>query len=77
MSGAVKWALSPVAAVAGLLGKKKAKPQAQAPLLQQTPRPNSAISDALAARRGALSNQRTGTTGVESSTSAKKTLMGT
>lgn len=75
MSGALKL-LSPVAMLAGVLGKKKPKAVA-APLLQQTPRANSAIADALSARRGALSNQRTGATGAESSASAKKTLMGT
>jgi hypothetical protein len=69
-------ALPIIGLAAGLFKKKPSVAAQPAPLLQSQPGSKSAISDALAARRGALANQRTGATGAESSASAKKTLMG-
>lgn len=62
--------------VAGLFGGK-AKPVQAVPLPTITPRTNSVLADALSARRGSAANQRTGSGGAESSTGAKKTLLGT
>lgn len=59
------------------LSKPKAKPTATAaPLPAATPRANSVLADALAARRGSAANQRTGAGGAESRTAPRKSLMG-
>jgi hypothetical protein len=55
---------------------QKAAPAQPVPLPQMTPRSNSAVSDALMARRGSADNRRTGAGGAESSTASKKSLMG-
>lgn len=67
--------VSPVAAALGAFKKPKA---AATPVAQPviTPRSNSVIADALAARRGSAANMRTGAGGAESAASAKKALLG-
>lgn len=75
MTGVAKVLLSPVGAALGVF--KKPKPVTPAvPLPTATPRANSVLMDTLSARRGASANQRTGSRGVESTTAAKKTLLG-
>lgn len=71
-----KTLVSPIGAALGLLGKKSQTPAQPVPLPTITPRGNSAISDALARRRGSAANQLTGGSGAESSATAKKTLLG-
>jgi len=71
----LKAAISPIGAALGLFNKPKAADQ-PVPLPTITPRGNSAISDALASRRGSAANQLTGSSGAESSATAKKTLLG-
>lgn len=61
-------------AVSSLLKPKAPKPVAQPPAMRT--RSPSVATDALMARRGSVSNRRTGSAGVESSAGAKKTLMG-
>ncbi|QNQ09256.1 hypothetical protein [Sphingomonas alpina] len=75
MSGIAGALLSPIGAIIKA-AVKKPKAQTVVPLPTITPRGNSVVSDALAARRGSATNQRTGSGGAESST-GKKTLMGT
>lgn len=73
--GAVVGAVGSIGAAA--LSKPKTTQVAQpVPLPTITPRGNSAISDALARRRGSAANQLTGGSGAESSATAKKTLLG-
>ncbi len=68
-------AVSPLATALGAFKKKKPA-AAPLPVPTATPRANSVVADALAARRGSAVNQRTGAGGAESS-SGKKTLLGT
>lgn len=75
MTGVAKVLLSPLGAALGVF--KKPKAAASVPLPVATPRSNSVLMDTLAARRGTAANQRTGSGGAESSTTAKKTLLGT
>jgi hypothetical protein len=70
----IKTIVSPIGAALGLFGKPKA-PKAPLPLPTATPRANSVAMDALANRRGAAANMRTGSTGAESS-AGKKSLLG-
>lgn len=63
-------------AAASAIMKPKAAPAAVAQPVMRTRSTAFAASDALARRRGARSNQRTGSGGAESSTSASKALMG-
>lgn len=63
-----------VGAIVSALSKPKTVQPVPQP--QATPRGNSVVADALAARRGTGINQVTGAGGVESSTTAKKSLMG-
>lgn len=62
--------------VATALATKPSAPKIMAPTPQVIARPNNAISDALAKRRGVAANQVTGSGGAESATTAKKTFMG-
>ncbi len=63
-----------IGGAASILMKPKApKPVAQPVMRDRSP---SVATDALMARRGSLSNKRTGAAGAESSAGAKKTLMG-
>jgi len=69
----------PLIGLAGsVIGSALSKPKTVQPVAQPqaTPRGNSVIADALAARRGTGINQVTGAGGIESSTTAKKSLMG-
>lgn len=65
-----------VGGAASALMKPKSAPAAVAQPVMRTRSTAFAASDALARRRGARSNQRTGSGGAESSTSAGKALMG-
>ncbi|NLS27940.1 hypothetical protein S2M10_29420 [Sphingomonas sp. S2M10] len=76
MSGVAKILLSPIAAVAGALMPKPKAAAQPLPLPTVTPRSSSTVSDALMSRRGSAANQVTGTRGAESTTTAKKTLLG-
>lgn len=61
-------------AVQALMKPKVPTPQVARPMA--TPRTASLVSDTLARRRGTRANQRTGSGGAESSTGAKKALLG-
>jgi hypothetical protein len=74
MSGVAKVLMSPLTALVGSV-MKKPKPQQVVAQPVATPRTNSVLSDALSARRGTASNQRTGAGGAESG-AGKKTLLG-
>lgn len=74
-------AIGAIAGIGGMaaqaLMKPKAPPAQMVARPSATPRTASLVSDALARRRGTRANQRTGSGGAESSTGAKKALMGT
>lgn len=76
MSGIAKVLLSPITAVASALISKPKQAAQPLPLPTVTPASSSAVSDAIMARRGSAANQVTGTRGAESTTTAKKTLLG-